>query len=38
MIRPEDVRIKDPNSQVPPDKGFELFDGNGDDLYVDYDE
>ena len=30
--------MKDSNNQVPPDEGFELSDGDGDDLDVDYDE
>ena len=30
--------MKDSNNQVPHDEGFELFDGYGDDLDVDYDE
>ena len=30
--------MKGSNNQVPPDEGFELFDGNGDDLDVDYGE
>ena len=34
MIKPEGVRMKGSNNQVPPDEGFELFDGNGDDLDV----
>ena len=38
MIKPEGVRMKGSNNQVPPDEGFELFDGDGDDLDVDYDE
>ena len=38
IIKPEGVRIKSSNNQVPPGKGFELFDGDGDDLDVDYDE
>ena len=38
MIKPEGVRMKASNNQVPPDEGFELFDGDGDDLDVDYDE
>ena len=38
MIKPEGVRMKGSNNQIPPDEGFELFDGDGDDLDVDYDE
>ena len=30
--------MKGSNNQVPPGEGFELFDGDGDDLDVDYDE
>ena len=30
--------MKGSNNQVPPDEGFELFDSDGDDLDVDYDE
>ena len=38
MIIPEGVQLKGENNQAPPDKRFELFDGDGDDLDVDYDE
>ena len=38
MIKSEVVRMKGSNNQVPPDEGFELFDGDGDYLDVDYDE
>ena len=38
MIKPEGVRIKGSNNQVPPDEDFELFDDDGDYLGVDYDE
>ena len=38
MIKPEGVRMKGSNNQIPPREGFELFDGDGDDLDVDYDE
>ena len=38
MIKPEGVRMKGSNNQVSPDEGFELFDGDGDDLDVHYDE
>ena len=30
--------MKDSNNQVPPDESVEIFDANGDDLDVDYDE
>ena len=30
--------MKGSNNQFPPDKGFELVDGDGDDLDVDYNE
>ena len=30
--------MKGSNNQIPSDEGFELFDGDGDDLEVDYDE
>ena len=30
--------MKGSNNQVPADKGFELFDGDGDNLDVDYNE
>ena len=30
--------MKGSNNQARPDEGFELFDSNGDDLDVDYDE
>ena len=38
MIKPEGVLMKSSNNQVLPDQGFELFDGDEDDLDVDYDE
>ena len=38
MIKPESIQMKGSNNQAPPDEGFELFDSNGDDLDVDYDE
>ena len=38
MVKPEGVRMKGSKNQVPPDEGFELFDGDGNDLDVDYDE
>ena len=30
--------MKGSNNQVPLDEGFEVFDGDGEDLDVDYDE
>ena len=36
MIKPAGVRMKGSNNQAPPDEGFELFDGDRDDLDVDY--
>ena len=30
--------MKSSNNQVPPGEGFELFDGDEDDLDLDYDE
>ena len=38
MIKPEGVQIKGSNNRVPLDEGFALFDGDGDNLDVDYDE
>ena len=38
MIKSEGVRMKGSNNQVSPDEGSELFDGNEDDLDVDYHE
>ena len=38
MVKPDGVRMKGSKNQVPPDEGFELFDGDGNDLDVDYDE
>ena len=38
MIKPEGVGMKGSNNQIPPDEGFELFDGDVDYLDVDYDE
>ena len=38
MIKLEGVSMKGSNNEVPPDEGFEPFDGDGDDLDVDYDE
>ena len=38
MTKPEGVRIKGSNNQVPPDGDFELFDDDGGYLDVDHDE